>query len=179
MPLMTASIAQVTPMTLRRWAQAGKMVAIDRGIYIPTDESDQDHLELAAAVMRRPEGVIVLLSALHLHGIGTHIPQSVWLAVPPGVANHRTNRRVRILRWSKERLAEGIESRSIAGVTVRITTPAKTIVDCFRCPRQISREGALEALREGLANGITPADIAAVAQRDHVLSIRPILEALT
>jgi predicted transcriptional regulator of viral defense system len=101
------------------------------------------------------------------------------LAVPPGIANHRTNRRVRILRWSKERLVKGIESRQVAGVTVRITTPAKTIVDCFRCPRQISREVALEALREGLANGITPADIAAVAQREHVLSIRPILEALT
>ncbi len=179
MPLMTAFSARVTAMTLRRWAKAGKMVAIDRGIYIPTEESDQDHLELAAAVMRRPEGVVVLLSALHLHGIGTHIPQVVWLAVPPGIANHRTNRRVRILRWSKERLVKGIESRQVAGVTVRITTPAKTIVDCFRCPRQISREVALEALREGLANGITPADIAAVAQREHVLSIRPILEALT
>ncbi len=79
MPLMTASSARVTAMTLRRWAKAGKMVAIDRGIYIPTEESDQDHLELAAAVMRRPEGVVVLLSALHLHGIGTHIPQVVWL----------------------------------------------------------------------------------------------------
>ena len=64
------------------------------------------------------------------------------------------------------------------GISIRAWA-AKTIVDCFRCPRQISREGALEALRESLANGVRLADIAAVAQREYVRSIRPLEEALT
>lgn len=165
-------------MTLRRWAKAGRIVAVDRGIYIPVEESDQEHLDLAAAVMRRPEGVVVLLSALHLHRIGTHQPQVVWLAVPPGVANHRTNRRVRILRWNTNRFVFGIEIKEIAGIQIRVTSPARTIVDCFRCPRQISLEGAIEALREGLRSGISPADIAEMATHQQASNIRPYLEAL-
>lgn len=179
MPLLTASTAGVTPLTLRRWAKAGRIVAVDRGVYIPTEEGDLDHLSLAAAVMRRPDGVVVLLSALHLHRIGTQTSQVVWLAVPPGVANHRTGRRVRVLRWQRERFdARDLEQRDIAGVSVRVTSPARTVVDCFRCPRQVGLEVALEALREALSGGVSPASIAEIAARQRVASIRPYLEAL-
>ncbi len=126
-PLMTASTAGVDRSTLMRWAKLGRVVVVDRGIYIPADESDQDHLEVAAAVLRRPSSVVVLLSALHLHRLGTHLPQEVWLALPPGAANHRTGRPVHVLRWRPGFLAQDFETRSIAGVQVRVTTPARTI----------------------------------------------------
>ncbi len=178
MPLMTASTAGVDRSTLMRWAKLGRVVLVDRGIYIPADESDQDHLEVAAAVLRRPSSVVVLLSALHLHRLGTHLPQEVWLALPPGAANHRTGRPVHVLRWRPGFLAQDFETRSIAGVQMRVTTPARTIIDCWRCPRHCSREAAIEALRDGVAAGISRAALADMAKRYRVASIQPYLEAI-
>lgn len=175
---MTAATSGVSPATLQRWVKSGRIVRVDRGIYVPADEADQDHLEVAAAILRRPEAVVVLSSALRLHGIGTRIPQVVWLAVPPGVANHRTSRPVRILRWCMIHVRQDTSIREIAGVAVPVTTPARTIVDCFRCHRQVSHEAALEALREGLAAGIRPGEIATLAEQYRVTRIRPFLEAL-
>lgn len=42
---------------------------------------------------------------------------------------------------------EGIETPSIDGVTVRVTTPARTVADCFKCRHKIGLDVALEALR--------------------------------
>ena len=40
------------------------------------------------------------------------------------------------------------------GVPARITSPARTIVDCFRFQRLIGKEAALEALQEALRDRI-------------------------
>ncbi len=40
------------------------------------------------------------------------------------------------------------QDRSILGVRVRLTSPARTVVDCFRYRNKIGLDVALEALRE-------------------------------
>jgi len=153
--------------TISRWEREGRIVKIDRGLYVPADEADRDHLSLAAAALRHPKGVLCLVSALRFHGIGTQVPRKIWVAVPRGSSSGQpqSTRQIRLLRWMPRYVTEDIEVRSIADVPVRITTPARTIIDCWRCPRLISRETAIEAMREGIAHGLSRAILAKTAKR--------------
>ncbi len=98
-----------------------------------------------------PRGIVCLLSALSIHDIGTQAPHEVWLAVgrkdrkpanPPS--------RVRIVRFSGAMLTYGIQTREFLGVRVRLTSPARTIVDCFRYRNKIGLDVAIEALRDAV-----------------------------
>jgi predicted transcriptional regulator of viral defense system len=45
-------------------------------------------------------------------------------------------------------LASGIEEHIICGVKVKITSPAKTVVDCFKYRSKVGINVAIEALRD-------------------------------
>lgn len=65
------------------------------------------------------------------------------------------------------------------GVPVRITTPARTVADCFKHRRKLGLELCLEALREVLRSGVKPAEVLRYAALDRVEKIMlPYLEAL-
>ena len=94
--------------------------------------------------------MICLLSALAFHGIGTQLPHQVWLAIGskaryPSIPQVAT----RVVRFSEPALRHGVEEHSIDGVKLRITTPAKTVADCFKYRNKVGLEVAVEALREG------------------------------
>jgi len=44
----------------------------------------------------------------------------------------------------------GVEETRFEGVPARITSPARTVADCFRFERLIGPEAAMEALQDGL-----------------------------
>lgn len=46
------------------------------------------------------------------------------------------------------RSSYGVESSTIEGVTVRLTSPAKTVADCFRYRAHVGLDVALAALRD-------------------------------
>jgi predicted transcriptional regulator of viral defense system len=52
------------------------------------------------------------------------------------------------VRFSGKALTEGIDERIVEGVPVRIYSPAKTVVDCFKYRNKIGLDVALEALRD-------------------------------
>lgn len=84
-----------------------------------------------------------------------------------------------IILASGPTLTLGVEETVIDRTTVRISDPAKTVVDCFRYRRHIGLEAAIEALREALRlRRCTPAQIDHYASRCGVSSVvRPYLEA--
>ena len=86
MPWLTETPKGPSRQSLMRWEREGKIVRIDRGLYLPAAEADQDHLTEAAACLRHPNGVICLVSALRLHGLGTQVPQAVWMPFHAGLA---------------------------------------------------------------------------------------------
>ncbi len=45
-------------------------------------------------------------------------------------------------------LTAGIEEHQVQGVTVRVTSPARTVVDCFKFRNKIGVDVAVEALRD-------------------------------
>ena len=88
--------------------------------------------------------------------------------------------RVRIVRYSGRMLTEGVTSRTVQGVSLRITDPARTVVDCFRYRNKFGLDVALEALRDALRT-----KKASVAQLERVAEVcrirtvmKPYVEAL-
>jgi predicted transcriptional regulator of viral defense system len=68
----------------------------------------------------------------------------------------------------------------LEGVRVQLTTPAKTVADCFRYRRHVGLEVALAALRDYLRKHRDGIDaLVAAARTDRVYAVmRPYLEAL-
>ena len=119
------------------------------GLYRLADAEPTERYSIASVCARVPNAIVCLLSALQVHGIGTQLPHQVWIAIPhkakPPVL---TNVGVRLLRFSGAAWTYGIQETKFEGVPARITSPVRTVVDCFRFERLVGREAALEALRE-------------------------------
>ena len=140
--------------SLVRMVESGVVERVGRGLYRLAESESYDHPDLLEAALRVPKGVVVLLSALNFHGIGTQVARQVWMQLP---ANYPTPRighpPLRIVRSRKpEAFTLGVETHRIAGHTVKITNPDRTIVDCFRHRGTVTLEVCLEALRERLRN---------------------------
>jgi predicted transcriptional regulator of viral defense system len=91
--------------------------------------------------------------------------------------------RLKIVRASGPSLTEGVETHDIDGVSVPITSPAKTVVDCFKYRRRVGLDVALEALQDFMkdsAHGRQRDALWRYAEIDRVQTvIRPYLEALS
>ncbi|MFM8705075.1 MAG: type IV toxin-antitoxin system AbiEi family antitoxin [Planctomycetia bacterium] len=121
------------------------------------------------------------MSALEYHGLTTQVPHAVWIMI------HKSSHRpvfivpnVRVVRASGAALTAGVERHKIEGVVVQMTTPAKTVADCFRYRDTVGTDVAVEALRDCLRKRkATPADIFEMATVDRVARVmRLYLEAL-
>jgi predicted transcriptional regulator of viral defense system len=86
---------------------------------------------------------------------------------------------LRIIRASETSLAAGVERHTIDGVIVPITSPAKTVADCFKYRSKIGLDVAIEALRDALRTKRATADaIWRFAAINRVATVmRPYLEA--
>jgi predicted transcriptional regulator of viral defense system len=151
---MEAVRAGIPRTSLVRLTKSGVVERVGRGLYRMAEGEGYDHPDLVEAAMRVRKGVVVLLSALNFHSIGTQTAWQVWMQLP---ANYPTPRiehpPLRIVRSRKpEAFTLGVETHRIAGHAVRITDPDRTIVDCFRHRGTVTLEVCLEALRERLRN---------------------------
>lgn len=141
----------IAPVYLRRLLDQGLVVQSARGVYRLPSRRPSVHHDLATVSKLIPHGVICLLSALNFHGLLPEAPDLVWVAVD------RKARRptieglpLRIVRFSDVSLKTGVESHVIEGVSVPITNPVRTVVDCVRYRAKIGLDVALDALRECL-----------------------------
>ena len=169
-------------MVLSRLTAAGKLERVARGVYALPGRAISEHRSLAEVALRVPKGVICLLSALRVHGIGTQAPFEVWLAIEHRAALPRLERpKIRPVRMSGAAFTDGIEHLSVDGVNVPVFNTAKTIADCFKYRNKIGLDVALEALRDGWAERkFTMDDIWHFARVNRVANVmRPYLESVT
>ena len=136
---------------LGRLVKSGEVERVQRGLYRLTSAEPTEHASVAAVCARVPNAVVCLLTALNIYEIGTQLPHQVWIAIhhkarPPKLQQFRT----RLVRFSGAAWTYGVRDAVFEGVPARITSPARTIVDCFRFEHLIGRETALEALRDAL-----------------------------
>lgn len=135
--------------SLSRLVDQGDLVRIGRGLYQRADHEVTEHHSLAVAAKRVPKATICLLSALEFYGLTTQSPFDVWIAI--GDKDRKPSVDVISLRvaWmSGAARTEGIEKHEIEGVTVPVSSPAKTVADCFKFRSRVGLDVAIEALRE-------------------------------
>lgn len=160
----------------------GEVERIGRGLYRLTSAPVTELETVAEVCKKAPSAIVCLLTALHIHRIGTQAPREVWVALERTAHKPRLGRLpVRFVRFSGAMLLYGIQTRTVSGVPVRLTSPARTIVDCFRYRKKIGLDVAIEALRDGIATRtVTVAEIVRAAEACRAASIvRPYLESLT
>lgn len=92
---------------------------------------------------------------------------------------------LRVVRFSGASWQEGVEEHALSvGVTkvpARVTSPAKTVADCWKFRHKIGLDVALEALRDGWREKkFTMDDLWHYAKINRVTNVmRPYLEAVT
>lgn len=167
--------------TLRRMVASGELDRVARGLYRLSDCPVTEYHSLAL-VAKKVDGVVVcLLSALAFHEITTQLPTAVWVAIASGRTAPKLEWPVlEVTYMSDETLLFGAASHHLEGVEVRVTTPAKTVADCFKYRNKIGIDVAVEALKDyWVQRKGTIEDLIAAARVCRVSSvIRPYLEAV-
>jgi predicted transcriptional regulator of viral defense system len=134
---------------LTRLVAAKVLERIARGQYRLAGRLVTEHHGLAVVARAVPRGVICLLSALIVHGIGTQLPAEVWVAIErrarvPVLAYPP----LRVVRFSGQAFTHGVETHRFEGESVRVYGVAKTLADLFKYRNKIGLDVPLEALRE-------------------------------
>jgi len=166
---------------LRRLVAREQVRQISRGLYASTSFEGNEHQTLVEVAKRVPAGVVCLVSALSFHQLGTQLPSEVWLALPLGTSYPRIrDLPVRFCKFSRPTHALGIEEHHLPGGTVRVYSPAKTVVDCFKFRNKIGMDVAIEALSDCLRKRrATVAQLNEFAAACRVAKVmRPYLEAM-
>ena len=166
---------------LRRLCDRGLLEQIDRGLYRLADAPATELHSLAEVAKRVPHAIVCLLSALQIHELTTEAPHAVWVLIDGHARMPKLGYpKLEVVRASGAALERGVERRTVEGVRVQITAPAKTVADCFRYRRRVGLDVALAALRDYLRkhrSGIDALVEAARADRIYTF-MRPYLEAL-
>jgi len=167
---------------LGKLVDGGHLLQLDRGLYASSEYKPPAEGAVVEVVRRRPDAIACLLTALTMHQLTTQNPFQVWIMID------RTARKpvidypsIRVVRASGKALTEGVERRAIQGVEVKVTSPAKTIADCFRHRNKIGLDVAIEALRDAWTQRKVKMDdlhhFGAIDRVDNIM--RPYLESLT
>jgi predicted transcriptional regulator of viral defense system len=166
---------------LKRLCDRGLLERVDRGLYRLVDAPVTELSSLAEISKRIPSAIVCLLSALQVHDLTTEVPHAVWILIDRHARTPKVaSRRIEVVRASGAAREHGVESRIIDGVRVPLTTPAKTVADCFRFRRHVGLEVALAALRDYLRTRSGSIDaLVEAARADRIYTfMRPYLEAL-
>ena len=175
---------------LRRLMERGLLEQAARGLYTAVDSPVTELHALVEVIARAPHATICLLSALQVHEMTTEAPHAVWVLIRThGYAPTRSSPSLRVIRAGGAALTHGVETRVVEGLRMRVTSPAKTVADCFRYRRHVGLEVALAALRDYLRPGrkrrgddarrFAVDALVAAARADRVYSVmRPYLEVL-
>ena len=152
----------------------GVVESLGNGLYRLSEVEPTEVETIAMVAAAIPNAVMCLLTALQIHDIGTQSPHETWIALdrkarkpahPPA--------RVRIVRYSGAMLTYGVVRRSALGVSFRITSPARTVVDCFRYRNKLGLDIALEALGDALRSRTATVD--AIMRAAEVCRVRTVM----
>ena len=174
--------AGISDRGIARFLAEGELTRVRRGIYQHVDSPLSEHHDLIQVMKSAPRAVVVLLSALKFHGIGSQQTYEVWIQLP-------AQTRVPKIEWPPIRVvrtrvgelqSKGVERHSLGGSQVPVTTPARTVADCFKHRQKLGIDVCVEALRETLQK--RKASIAEIGEMGRLLRVdkvmQPYLEAM-
>lgn len=165
-----------------RWRDDGRTIELSRGVFRRADAPPPSYPDLLAVSRRAPRSAVCLLSAAEVHELTDEIPRSVQIAVPRGTRPPQiAYPPVEVFRFAAATFHLGMEMIEVAhGETVRISNPARTVVDLMRLRRGIGEPLALVALRRYLSRpGGRPAALVELARPLDILGpIRAAIDVL-
>ncbi len=136
---------------LFRLHASGQLQRVARGVYRTTAASATELASVVEVAKRAPNAVMCLLTALQIHGLTTELPHEVWVLINNRARAPRMDYpKLHVVRASGSAATHGIEQRIVENTEVRVTSPAKTVADCFRYRDHVGLETALSALRDYL-----------------------------
>jgi predicted transcriptional regulator of viral defense system len=168
---------------LARLVNRGQLEQAARGLYRLPDANVTELHSLAQVAARVPHAIVCLLSALQLHRLTTEVPHAVWIMIDTRARTPKLDTpAIEVVRAQGPAREYGVETRQVEGVSVQITSPAKTVADCFRYRRHVGLDVALAALRDYLSDrrrGRSVDALIEAAKADRVEGVvRPYIEAL-
>ena len=144
---------------LQGMVSRGVVENFGHGLYRLTEVPATELETIAMVAAAVPNSVVCLLTALQFHDIGTQTPHEIWIALDRKARKPaHSPSRVRVVRFSGQMLTYGVLRRSALGVPFRITSPARTVVDCFRYRNKFGLDVALEALDDTLRSRAATVD---------------------
>jgi predicted transcriptional regulator of viral defense system len=159
---------------LQRLVADGSIEKMGSGVYRLSEVQPDEFETIAMVAAAAPGAIVCLLSALRVHEIGTQSPHQVWLAIDRKARiPTRLPAKTRFVRFSGAMLTYGVVTQFIQGVNVRITNPARTVVDCFRYRNKIGLDVAMEALRDAVRS--RKASIGDIDRAAEVCRIRTVI----
>jgi predicted transcriptional regulator of viral defense system len=167
---------------IQRLVLAGEAEQASKGLYRLTAPEPTELDTLAMVTTAIPNAIFCLLTALAVHQIGTETPRFVWIALDHKARKPRAlSELVRLVRFSGPMLTYGVQTIEAQGVSMRITSPARTVVDCFRYRNKIGIDVAMEALQSAFrTHSATMGQIIRAAEVCRVSTvIKPYLQALS
>ncbi|MCP5534782.1 MAG: AbiEi antitoxin N-terminal domain-containing protein [Akkermansiaceae bacterium] len=182
--LTTAQLleAGISDQSITRLVAQGTLVRVRRGIYEHADCPVSEHHDLIQVTKSASRAVIVLLSALRFHEVGTQSPHEVWIQLPAQTRVPKIDwPPIRVIRTRVTALqTEGVEHHQLGGTEVAITTPARTVADCFKHRNKLGIDVCVEALKETLKD--RKATIGEMGEMAKLLRVgkvmKPYLEAM-
>ncbi|RYF82049.1 MAG: hypothetical protein EOO29_08425 [Comamonadaceae bacterium] len=166
---------------LTRLSAAGRLQKVGRGLYRLANTQGTEHESLATVAAQVPQAVFCLLTALQFHELTTQLPRQVWIAMPRGSHAPRIDYPpIKMVQFTGDAYASGIEVIEREGVRMRVYSVAKTVADCFKHRNKIGIDVAVEALRDARAHHHVSVDeLWRFAQLDRVAQVmRPYLESV-
>lgn len=142
-------VAGIARVQLSRLVASGDLVRIARGLYALSDRDAGANEALVIVSRRVPQAFFCLLTALRFHGLTTQAPFEVWIGI--GNKDHVPRLEwpsLRVVRFSGVGLGAGIEIHAGKDAPMRVTSVARTVVDCFKFRNKIGLDVAMEALRQ-------------------------------
>jgi predicted transcriptional regulator of viral defense system len=136
---------------LGRLVANGELRRVDRGVYIGARVELHPLWKEAGVCLRFPRAVVCLLTALNYYDLTTVWADGTWVMLPRNVNSPRSVRsQLHVLRVLQELLdpSLGIDELVVHGVPVRITSPVRTVVDCWRYSRRVPFGTAHDSLKE-------------------------------
>lgn len=153
-----------------RRLSAGKLQRVLPGVMVDSDIMLTDARIMGLLYARQPSIIMNLISALSYHGLTTQIPDVLSVAIPRGVRMPCLHD-IPVQVWYTK--PELLKDCSIIGQgefgNFRVTTPERTLVDCFKFRNKIGLSIFLEAARIGLGQ-LNPSIIHHEAERLRVLN---------
>jgi len=131
----------------------GTIEKIGRGIYALPGRGDTPRDRLTEACKRVPQGVVCLLSALWYHGLIAEEPEAIWMMIDTKAREPQIDSLpIKFVTASGDALTQGFVPLGLISETqLRVTSPMKTVADCFKYADRVGAEVGPAALISSVA----------------------------